>query len=68
VLLRDLELEPTSEPARKAVSLVRDRVTWGDAVHGDLEGGAGQPYGCWTGIRYKANADAAGVGMLAQVI
>jgi hypothetical protein len=29
VLLRDLGVEPASEPARKAVGLVRDRVTWG---------------------------------------
>jgi hypothetical protein len=29
LLLRDLGLDPTSEPARKAVGLVRDRVTWG---------------------------------------
>jgi hypothetical protein len=29
LLLRDLGLDPTSEPARKAVSLVRDEVTWG---------------------------------------
>ena len=29
VLLRDLGIEPMSEPARKAVGLVRDRVTWG---------------------------------------
>ena len=29
LLLRDLGLDPTSERARKAVALVRDRVTWG---------------------------------------
>jgi hypothetical protein len=29
VLLRDLGLDPTSERARRAVGLVRDRVTWG---------------------------------------
>ena len=29
VLLRDLGLDPASEQARKAVGLVRDRVTWG---------------------------------------
>ena len=29
LLLRDLGLDPTSERARKAVGLVRDRVTWG---------------------------------------
>jgi hypothetical protein len=29
LLLRDLGLEPTSERARRAVGLVRDRVTWG---------------------------------------
>ena len=29
LLLRNLGLEPESEPARKAVALVRDRVTWG---------------------------------------
>ncbi len=28
MLLRDLGLDPTSEPARRAVSLVRERVTW----------------------------------------
>jgi hypothetical protein len=29
LLLRDLGLEPTSEQARTAVGLVRDKVTWG---------------------------------------
>lgn len=29
VLLRDLGLDPASEPARRAVGLVRERVTWG---------------------------------------
>jgi hypothetical protein len=29
VLLRDLGLDPASEPARRAVDLVRERVTWG---------------------------------------
>jgi hypothetical protein len=29
MLLRDLGVEPASEPARKAVGLVRDRVSWG---------------------------------------
>lgn len=28
LLLRDMELDPTSEPARRAVALVRDNVTW----------------------------------------
>src|SRR5215470_14651098 len=28
MLLRDLGLDPASEPARRAVALVRDRVTW----------------------------------------
>src|SRR5438045_9604996 len=28
MLLRDLGLDPASEPARRAVGLVRDRVTW----------------------------------------
>src|SRR5512146_2801789 len=28
MLLRDFGLDPTSEPARRAVGLVRDRVTW----------------------------------------
>ncbi len=29
LLLRDMGLDPTSEPARTAVGLVRDKVTWG---------------------------------------
>jgi len=29
LLLRNLGLDPASEPARRAVALVRDRVTWG---------------------------------------
>lgn len=29
VLLKDMGLDPASEPARKAIGLVRDRVTWG---------------------------------------
>lgn len=29
VLLQDLGVDPTSEPARRAVGLVRERVTWG---------------------------------------
>lgn len=29
LLLRDMGLDPASEPARKAVGLVRDKVTWG---------------------------------------
>ncbi len=29
LLLRDMGLDPSSEPAQKALSLVRDRVTWG---------------------------------------
>jgi len=29
LLLRDMGLDPASEPARKAVDLVRDKVTWG---------------------------------------
>jgi len=28
LLLRDFGLDPASDPARRAVSLVRDRVTW----------------------------------------
>ena len=33
LLLRDMGLDPTSEPAQKAVGLVHEKVTWGQEFH-----------------------------------
>jgi hypothetical protein len=40
ILLRDLGLDPASEPARRAVSLVRDRVTWQGCGPEECDGNA----------------------------
>jgi hypothetical protein len=40
MLLRDLGLDPASEPARRAVALVRDNVTWQGAGPEECEGNA----------------------------
>src|SRR4029077_10885260 len=34
-LLRRLGLDPDSEPARRAIGLVREHVTWGDGARGN---------------------------------
>ncbi len=33
LLLKDMGLDPASEPAQKAIGLVRDKVTWGQEFH-----------------------------------
>jgi hypothetical protein len=40
MLLRDLGLDPASDPARRAVGLVRDKVTWRGAGPEECEGNA----------------------------